>query len=204
MPADVPTDVPADVSADVPACVPACVPADVPADAPADVPAGMPADVPADAKTTPQVQKLAAGEKVWTKGDPVEKVVLVAKGKLSFVDIGMYGPWVELCSRYLGPWCPGCWPQGAAYTQPAGRMGRFSFGGIATTMKLRALPPCKLTLPSHNISGSVQPIYPIAMYGDGRNRRTKNDVLVELHVSKRRQPSNSERFRPANPCCLFL
>lgn len=40
--------------------------------------------------TSPQVKKLVAGEMVWTEGEPVEKVVLVAKGKLAFVNTGMY------------------------------------------------------------------------------------------------------------------
>lgn len=35
-----------------------------------------------------QVKKLLGGEMVWTEGEPVEKVVLVAKGKLAFVSSG--------------------------------------------------------------------------------------------------------------------
>lgn len=36
------------------------------------------------------MKHLVAGEMVWTEGEPVEKVVLVAKGKLAFVGTGIY------------------------------------------------------------------------------------------------------------------
>lgn len=34
------------------------------------------------------MQKFAAGEMVWQAGEPVQRVVLVAKGKLAFVTTG--------------------------------------------------------------------------------------------------------------------
>lgn len=37
-----------------------------------------------------QVKKFVAGEMVWIEGEPVEKVVLVAKGILSFTGTGMH------------------------------------------------------------------------------------------------------------------
>eukprot|EP00903_Cladosiphon_okamuranus_P020559 g18871.t1 len=46
-----------------------------------------------------EVKKYVAGEMVWIEGEPVEKVVLVAKGKLSFIGAGTK----QLMSGYIPP-----------------------------------------------------------------------------------------------------
>ncbi|CBJ32523.1 conserved unknown protein [Ectocarpus siliculosus] len=45
-------------------------------------------------ETFTQAKKLAAGEIVWKAGHPVEQVVLVAKGKLAFVNAG-FADWAS-------------------------------------------------------------------------------------------------------------
>lgn len=59
-------------------------------DAPSTCAPYLPAETNrADDNLDLQVVHLVAGEMVWTEGEPVERVVLVAKGKLAFIGTGM-------------------------------------------------------------------------------------------------------------------